>query len=85
MAEIINDYSEMLAVGISNLVNIFEPEVVSIGGSFAYYEDIFLHRVESRMKLFNNFNKPNLLCAELKNDARVDWFSNNIKIFLLTN
>ena len=67
--DIINEYTEKLAIGISNLINILEPEIISIGGSFAHYEDIFLHRVSNKMKLFNNDNQPELVCAELKNDA----------------
>jgi|GEM_PF-5594333 len=69
MDEIISDYTSALAIGISNLINILEPEVVSIGGSFAYYEDLFLYRIENKLRLFNNFSKPELVCAELKNDA----------------
>ena len=69
MNEIIDDYTTALATGISNLINILEPEIVSIGGSFAYYEDLFLYKVENKLKLYNNFSKPELVCAELKNDA----------------
>ena len=31
------------------LVNIFEPDTISIGGSFAYYEDLFLPRLKAKL------------------------------------
>lgn len=36
----INNYVEDLSIGISNIINIFEPEAICLGGSFAEYEDI---------------------------------------------
>ena len=35
-----NNYIEDLSIGISNIINIFEPEAICFGGSFAEYEDI---------------------------------------------
>ena len=36
----INSYIEDLSIGISNIINIFEPEAICLGGSFAEYEGI---------------------------------------------
>ena len=36
------EFIENLAIGISNLVNIFEPEAIGIGGSFVYFEEVLL-------------------------------------------
>ena len=37
--KVIDDYLDYLKVGLCNIIDIFEPEVISLGGSFAYYED----------------------------------------------
>ena len=73
---IIDKYIDDLATGITNLINIFEPEAVSLGGSFAYYEDILLNKLEKRIlekgELFNREREtPKFVVAELKNDAGI--------------
>ena len=76
LERMINAYIDNLATGIINLINIFEPEVISIGGSFAHYKDILLHRLENRVierkELFNEEGEtPRFVVAELKNDAGI--------------
>lgn len=69
---IIDEYIDNLCIGIANLTNIFEPEIISIGGSFAFYEKVLLKKLEERLKkekLFNKENMPKLVVAKLKNDA----------------
>ena len=57
---IIEEYIENLAIGISNLINIFEPEIIGIGGSFVYFKDILLNKLENKLLkdnlLFNSRN-----------------------------
>ena len=48
--DIINNFIEYLSIGIGNLVNIFEPEAIVIGGSFVYFEDILLERLKSSLQ-----------------------------------
>ena len=74
--DIIDEYIDNLATGITSLINIFEPEAVSLGGSFAYYEDVLLKRLEKRIiergELFNKQGEiPKFVVAELKNDAGI--------------
>lgn len=70
-----NEYIENLACGLANLINIFEPETVSIGGSFVYYKDILLDRLINKLNephvLFNNTGAPKIVMAKLKNDAGI--------------
>ena len=71
---IIDEYIENLCIGIANLVNIFEPEIISIGGSFAYYEQTLLKKLISRLEkeeIFNKNNMPKIVLAKLKNDAGI--------------
>ena len=67
----VNEYIENVSIGIVNIINIFEPEAISFGGSFSYYEDIFLPILELKIKekIFNRDKKCNLISAKLKNDA----------------
>lgn len=76
LENMIDMYIDNIATGIINLVNIFEPEVISIGGSFAHYKDLLLHRLEKRIiekeELFNREGEiPKFVTAELKNDAGI--------------
>ena len=71
---IIDEYIEDLCIGISNLINIFEPEIISIGGSFSYYEKTLLKRLLKRLEKEEMFNKndiPKIVLAKLKNDAGI--------------
>lgn len=67
----VNEYLENVSIGVSNIVNIFEPQAISFGGSFSYYEDIFLPILQKKVeeKMFNLDSKCVLLSAKLKNDA----------------
>ena len=72
---IVEQYIENLSIGISNLINIFEPEVVGIGGSFVYFQDVLLERLKNSL-LKNNllFNKQKEIIikqATLGNDAGI--------------
>ncbi len=47
---VMTNYIEYLSIGILNLSNIFDPEMIGIGGSFVYFKDVFLTRLEQRLK-----------------------------------
>lgn len=72
---ILDRYIEYLTIGICNLINIFEPEIISIGGSFAHYKEILLDRLEKKLserkELYNKDSIPKIVVAELKNDAGI--------------
>ncbi len=73
VAKFIDNYIENLAIGISNIIKIFEPEAICFGGSFSYYADIFLPRLNEKLKhyVFNKETKYELVCAKLQNDAGI--------------
>lgn len=71
----IEEFIEYLAIGISNLINIFEPEAIGIGGSFVYFEDVLLERLRKKIVtdklLFNNREDLKIFSAVLGNDAGI--------------
>ena len=73
--KVVNEYIENLSIGIANLVNIFEPEAIGIGGSFVYFEDVLLERLKNNIikkdMLFNSRSKIIIETAILGNDAGI--------------
>lgn len=72
---IVEEYIEDLSIGISNLINIFEPEVIGIGGSFVYFKDILLDKLKNKLLndnlLFNSRKEIKIETAILENDAGI--------------
>lgn len=72
VCKIISEYIEYLAIGLTNVINIFEPDAISIGGSFSYYSSIFMEQLKEKIQQnFNNRDIPNILIAEYENDAGI--------------
>ena len=75
LRNMINEYVEDLSIGISNIINIFEPEIICIGGSFAEYEDILYKPLKETLLqgnlLFNGREDIKIEFAKLKNDAGI--------------
>lgn len=73
--QVIDQYTQNLAIGISNLINLFEPEVIGIGGSFSHFESVLLPKLKEKIVnselLFNKRNSINIVIAELGNDAGI--------------
>ncbi len=67
--KIVSEYIENLSIGIINLINIFEPEIIGIGGSFVYFQDVLLPRLKEKIKL----EKKEVIieAAVLGNDAGI--------------
>lgn len=73
--EIKDAYVNNLAIGLSNLVNIFEPDCVVIGGGFAKYSYLLMDELKEKLLksklLFNTREDITIIPAELKNDAGI--------------
>ena len=73
ISNLIDEYIDNLIIGLSNIIDIFEPEAISFGGSFVYFKDLFYEKLVSEMNskryTFNKDSVPKILLAELKNDA----------------
>ena len=63
------------SIGISNLVNIFEPEAIGIGGSFVYFSDVLLEKLKNNIikkeYLFNKRKELIIVPAALGNEAGI--------------
>lgn len=73
--ELLDEYVNNLAIGIANIINIFEPEAISIGGSMSHYDSLILNRLREKLNngeyLFNKANPPKILTAQAGNDAGI--------------
>lgn len=71
----IKEYIEYLSIGISNIINIFEPEAICIGGSFSEWENIFYEPLKQALLqgnlLFNSRRDIIIKLAKFKNDAGI--------------
>lgn len=72
---LIEEYVQYLAIGISNLINIFEPEKVCIGGSFVFIGDLIIPKLKKEIQdkklLFNPRKDIDIVLATLGNDAGI--------------
>ena len=73
--EMIKEYVDYFSIGISNIINIFEPDAICIGGSFSEYGSIFFEPLKETLLqgnlLFNHRNEIIIKYAKLKNDAGI--------------
>jgi len=67
------EYLDNLALGISNLINIFEPDTVVLGGGFTHFAYMFMddlkYKILNSNLLFNERENIDLRTAKLENDA----------------
>ena len=73
--DVLDEYIEDLSIGLSNIIDIFEPQIICFGGSFANYESIILGKLEERLRrpgtLFSKSSLPEIKMATLGNDAGI--------------
>ena len=72
---LVDEYIGYLAVGIANMINVFQPEVISIGGGVSneksYLTDPLNKIVEKEQYTRNNPVKCRVVTATLGNDAGI--------------
>lgn len=67
-------FTHYLAIGIANLINIFDPEVIALGGGLSESGDLFLEELRILVKTHTYVKKLNpteIVIADLKNDAGI--------------
>ncbi len=72
----LEEYLEYLRMGIGGLIDIFEPEVICIGGSFSHYEgnpifDRLVNKINQPDTTFNHRTDYKVVLAHFKNDAGI--------------
>ncbi|MBQ8599907.1 MAG: ROK family protein [Clostridia bacterium] len=72
---VVDQYLHYLAEGVVNIVNIFQPEVITLGGGISHSGEVILTplRKEIRERSFARFGKEQtaVTCATLGNDAGI--------------
>ena len=73
--KIIDNYIQNFCTGLSSIIDIVLPEAVGFGGSFSYYQDLFLEKIEEKFKtqklLADDKSVPVFTFGTLKNDAGI--------------
>ncbi len=73
--KVVDDYIFYLAEGITNMINIFQPEVLSIGGGICNEKENLtvplIAKVAKDQYTRNNPHKTRIVIATLKNDAGI--------------
>ena len=73
--ELVDSYIEHLAVGITNMINVFQPHVLSIGGGVCNEKENLtrplIEIVEREQYTRNAKNKTKIVTATLGNDAGI--------------
>ena len=71
----LEEYIDNLIIGLSNIIDLLEPEAICLGGSFVYFKDILyemlLEEFNSRKYVFNKSALPVIKLATLGNDAGI--------------
>ena len=74
-AEVVNEYIDYLACGLANIINIFQPDVLSIGGGICREGDYLLNPLNERVfkEVYTKDREPKtkLMIAALGNDAGI--------------
>lgn len=67
--DILEEFAKNLVEGITNIVNIFEPEAICIGGSYVYHTDILGEKVEKALGNAKAYNGeiPKIVLAQFDN------------------
>lgn len=72
--DIINEYIEYLAIGVSNMSKLCSADTIALGGSFVYYSDILLPKLKDelcRIVPKEERERAEIKIAELGNDAGI--------------
>ncbi len=75
VSQLVNCYIDDLIIGLSNIIDIFEPQGIVLGGSFVYFKDVLyqklMNEMEKRKYVFNKDSLPKIKLAEFQNDAGI--------------
>ena len=71
---VVNEFIDCLAIGVSNVIEIFQPDVVCIGGGISREGDVLLNPLRERV-LHSSFGtdsaRTKVVAATFRNDAGI--------------
>lgn len=71
--KLINNYIKDLEVGLFNIIDIFEPEAICLGGGFVHYKDILyqplVNKMQEKKYAFHTDFVPKIVLAKFDNEA----------------
>lgn len=86
--EIWKDYSRKLAAGLINVIVMWNPEVIVLGGSMSNKFDVFYEFLKDELKAFDAFELPEIRKAQFMDDAGIMggfiYLSQNLIKFIRT-
>ena len=74
IAKVFDEYLNNVAEGLANVINMYDLEMLVIGGGIAWFSDKFLHTLKAKIadKILNKYTYDlNIKCAKLGNDAGI--------------
>jgi glucokinase len=71
--EVVSSYIEYIAEGLANVVSIFSPDIIAIGGGISAQGERILAPVREKVKslVYGNILNTKIVAAELGNDAGI--------------
>ena len=82
--QVVNRYEKYLALGIANIINIFQPEKICIGGGISNQKETLIAPVRKLVfeDTYETMGKPcEILAAELGNDAGIIGAASLYKLY----
>ena len=71
---VLDTYLESLSDGLANVINMYDPEILVLGGGLSEFEEDFFFLLKAKIvaKIYNKKTYDfNIKIAELKNDAGI--------------
>jgi glucokinase len=72
--EVVDRFAKYLGIGIINFMNLFDPEVIALGGGISnsgeYLIQLLRKEIEQN-KMHEDIDSPKIVIADLKNDAGI--------------
>ena len=71
--QVVDQYIKYVAIGVTNIVNIFQPDVICIGGGISKEGDNLLNPVKAQIadRCYGNLKTAEIVMAQLGNDAGI--------------
>ena len=73
--KVIDEYIDILAEGLANIVNIFQPDIIAIGGGVSKEGENLLAPLREKMKgrtfFIGDLKNTQIVAAQMGNDAGI--------------